>query len=78
MSQRLPRVTADEVILVIEKVGFVLVRQSGSHKIFRHSLGKRVTVPYHKGRVLHPKVLANILEDADLSREEFKKLLTGY
>jgi len=77
MSQRLPRVTADEIIRVLEKVGFALTRQSGSHKIYRSSTGKRVTVPYHKGRVLHPKVLASILRDADLSREDLKNLLVG-
>jgi len=75
VSQRLPRVTADEVIQVLEKVGFALARQTGSHKIYRSSAGKRVTVPYHKGRVLHPKVLASILKDANLGREEFKNLL---
>ena len=75
MSRRLPRVTADEVIRVIGKVGFALARQSGSHKIYRSSAGKRITVPYHKGKALHPKVLANILKDANLTREEFKNLL---
>ena len=75
MSQRLPRVTADEVIRVIEKIGFTLARQSGSHRIYRSSAGKRITVPYHKGKILHPKVLASILKDANLSREEFKNLL---
>jgi len=75
VSQGLPKVTADEIIRVLEKVGFAQARQSGSHKIYRSSAGKRVTVPYHKGKVLHPKVLASILKDADLSREEFKKLL---
>jgi predicted RNA binding protein YcfA (HicA-like mRNA interferase family) len=58
VSQRLPRVTADEIIRVLEKAGFAQARQSGSHKIYRSSTGKRVTVPYHKGKVLHPKVLA--------------------
>ena len=79
MSQRLPRVTADEIIQVLEKVGFALARQSGSHKIYKSSAGKRkrATVPYHKGKVLHPKVLVSILKDANLSREEFKSLLEG-
>jgi len=77
VSQRLPRVTADEIIRVLEKVGFTLARQSGSHKIYKSSTGKRVTVPYHKGKVLHPKMLASILKDANLSREEFKNLLVG-
>ena len=75
MSQRLPRVTADEIIRVLEKGGFTLARQSGSHKIYKNSTGKRVTVPYHKGKVLHPKVLTSILKDANLSREDFQNLL---
>jgi predicted RNA binding protein YcfA (HicA-like mRNA interferase family) len=32
MSERLPRATAAEAIRVLEKAGFLLVRQSGSHK----------------------------------------------
>jgi predicted RNA binding protein YcfA (HicA-like mRNA interferase family) len=43
---RLPRVTAQEIIRVLERRGFVMVRQSGSHKIFRNPEGTRVTVPY--------------------------------
>ena len=75
MSQRLPRVTAGEIIRVLEKAGFALARQSGSHKIYKSSTGKRVTVPYHRGKNLHPKVLVSILKDADLSREDLKNLL---
>ncbi len=75
MSSRLPRVTAAEVIKVLEQLGFQLVRQSGSHKIYRNESGKRVTVPYHQGKILHPKVLKSILRDADLTVDEFKKML---
>ncbi len=75
MSQRLPRVTADEIIRVLEKVGFALTRQSGSHKIYKNKEGKRVTIPYHPGKVLHPKVLKSILGDADLTIEKFKELM---
>ena len=66
MSEKLPRVTADEVIKALTRVGFSLVRQSGSHKIHKNLQGKRVTVPCHAGRILHPKVLKSILRDADL------------
>ncbi len=31
MSEKLPRVSAKEVIRVFEKIGFRLARQSGSH-----------------------------------------------
>ncbi len=75
MSARLPRVTAAEVIRVIERAGFFFVRQSGSHRIFKNQLGRRVTVAYHSGTVLHPKVLRSILRDAQLTVEDLGRLL---
>jgi predicted RNA binding protein YcfA (HicA-like mRNA interferase family) len=75
MSGKLPRVTAADVIKVLERLGFRLVRQSGSHKIYRNESGKRLTVSYHAGKILHPKVLKSILRDADLTVDEFKKML---
>ena len=44
---RLARLAAREIITIFEKAGFSLVRQSGSHKIYRKATGKRVTVPFH-------------------------------
>jgi predicted RNA binding protein YcfA (HicA-like mRNA interferase family) len=75
MMGKLPRVTAAEAIKVLERVGFLLVRQSGSHKIYKNREGKRVTVPYHTGRTLHPKVLQSILRDANLTVKRFRELL---
>lgn len=75
MTGKLPRVTALEVIKALERAGFFLARQSGSHKIYKNKEGKRVTVPYHAGKTIHPKVLQNILRDADLTVEECKELL---
>lgn len=70
MTERLPRVTANQVIRALEKVGFTLVRQSGSHKIFKNRAGRRVTVPHHSGETLHPKILRSILRDAELTIEQ--------
>jgi len=75
MTEKLLRVTAAEAIKALAKAGFSLARQSGSHKIYRNRGGKRVTVPYHSGKILHSKVLKNILEDADLTISEFKRLM---
>lgn len=72
---RLPRVTAAQIIRILERIGFVLVRQSGSHKIYRNTTGQRVTVPFHAGRILHPKTLQSILREADLSVDSFLELL---
>jgi predicted RNA binding protein YcfA (HicA-like mRNA interferase family) len=75
MTEKLPRITATEAIRVLERVGFSFSRQSGSHKIYKNREGKRATVPYHSGKILHPKVLASILRDADLTVEKLKELL---
>ena len=72
MSERLPRLTAKEIIRVLEKRGFFLARSSGSHLIYKNPQGKRVTVPAHAGKTLHPKVLQNILRDVDMTAEELK------
>ena len=72
---KLPRVTARQIIVALEKAGFSLVRQSGSHKIYRNAAGRRVTVPYHASKTLHPKLLKSILRDADLSSDALTKLL---
>jgi predicted RNA binding protein YcfA (HicA-like mRNA interferase family) len=75
MTERLPRVTANEVIRVLQNIGFFRARQSGSHKIFKNDQGARVTIPYHSGKTLHPKLLQSILKDADIMVEKFKALL---
>jgi len=40
---KLPRLTARQVIAALEKSGFSLARQSGSHMIYKNTAGKRVT-----------------------------------
>lgn len=75
MSPSLPAVRAAELTRALERAGFVLRRQKGSHQIWFHpQLKKRVSVPVHTGDV--PKgTLRQILRDADLSVEEFLALL---
>ena len=60
---------------VLEKLGFSLNRQSGSHQIYKNAAGKRATIPLHASKILHPKVLKSILRDAELSPEDLQRLL---
>jgi predicted RNA binding protein YcfA (HicA-like mRNA interferase family) len=69
---RLPRVTAQETIRVLERKGFTLPRQSVSHKIFKNSIGIRVNVPFHSGEILHPKLLKSNIEDAEISASDLE------
>lgn len=75
MGEKLPRLSATEITKILEKCGFTLVRQSGSHKIYKNIEGRRATVPFHSARILHPKVLKSILREAGLSIEKLKELL---
>jgi predicted RNA binding protein YcfA (HicA-like mRNA interferase family) len=72
---KLPRLSAREICAVLEKLGFSIARQSGSHIIYKNAEGKRATVPFHTSKILHPKVLKSILRDAGLTVDELSKLL---
>lgn len=67
MTERPPRLTAREIIRILERRGFALARSSGSHHIYKNAAGRRVTVSVHGHDILHPKVLQSILRDMDLT-----------
>jgi predicted RNA binding protein YcfA (HicA-like mRNA interferase family) len=58
---KLPRLTAPEAESILFKAGFVLLRTEGSHRIYLKE-GKRIVVPFHTGRILHPKIVKQILK----------------
>jgi predicted RNA binding protein YcfA (HicA-like mRNA interferase family) len=60
-----------EVIARLERLGFVEVRQRGSHKQFRHADGRVTTVPMHAGRDIAPALLRQICRDLGLTVVEF-------
>ena len=64
-----------QVIAALEQLGFVEVRQRGSHKQFRHGDGRVTTVPDHKGRDISPGLLRKILEDIRVKPEDFSSFL---
>jgi predicted RNA binding protein YcfA (HicA-like mRNA interferase family) len=63
----------DEVIIILERLGFSQIRQKGSHKQFRRPDGRGTTVPYHQGRDISPILLRQIAKDIGLTVEEFLK-----
>ena len=65
---KLPRWTAVEAERVLLAAGFELLRSKGSHRIY----GKgtlRVTVPFHSGASLHPKIIKQVLEAIEDARQ---------
>jgi len=76
MSDKLPRVTCDELLRVLKKGGFVSKRQKGSHlTMWRESDKRRVTIPIHPGREVPIGTLRSILRDANISVDDFRVLL---
>ncbi len=63
-----------EVAAILEKLGFVEIRQRGSHKQYRHTDGRRTTVPFHGGRDISPILLRQVAKDIGLTIEEFIQL----
>jgi predicted RNA binding protein YcfA (HicA-like mRNA interferase family) len=62
-----------EVIAILVALGFVEVRQRGSHKQFRHPDGRATTVPFHAGRDISPILLRQIAKDIGLTVHELLK-----
>ncbi len=64
---------ADEVERILEKYGFELTSQKGSHRKWRNlDLQLQVIVPYHKKRDLPIGTLRNIMKSADIPESEWK------
>ena len=75
MTTRLPTLKTTELIPALEKAGFEIMRQKGSHVRLAHADGRVVTVPLQPGHDIGRGLLRKILRDAELSRDEFIALL---
>ena len=71
----LRNISSRKIISALDKDGFVPDRQVGSHKLYKHPDGRRVTVTFHSsGQTFRPKTLKSMIEDearwteADLKR----------
>lgn len=62
-----------EVAAILLALGFVEVRQRGSHKQYRHPDGRGTTVPFHAGRDIAPSLLRKIARDIGLTVDQCLK-----
>lgn len=62
--------TAEKLLLAL---GFVKVRQKGSHAFYRHPDGKTTTLPHHKGKMLARPLLREILREIELTVDEYNR-----
>jgi predicted RNA binding protein YcfA (HicA-like mRNA interferase family) len=69
---KLPRISGAEALRALQKLGFVKVRQSGSHVIARRG-AKGCVIPMHAE--LKVGTLAGLLRQAEVSIDEFTAAL---
>ncbi|HDR17130.1 MAG TPA: type II toxin-antitoxin system HicA family toxin [Desulfobacteraceae bacterium] len=66
----LPTFKADEVIKSLQRHGFVIVRQKGSHVRLRHKDGRVTSVPDHPGQDIGKGLLRKIIRDTELTMDK--------
>ena len=75
MTKRLPSVRPQEVVRALERAGWEVARQKGSHlSLKKDGVAFLVTVPMHRREVPRGTLRA-IVEDAGLTIDEFVTLL---
>jgi predicted RNA binding protein YcfA (HicA-like mRNA interferase family) len=76
MSKELPSLKPKQVIVALERAGFVAKRQTGSHVIFyKPDIRHPITVPNHTSD-LPTGTLRAIIRQANLTVDEFISLLS--
>jgi predicted RNA binding protein YcfA (HicA-like mRNA interferase family) len=70
---KLPNLKGREVIKILFRYGFNVIRVKGSHHFLRHPDGRCTVVPVHAGELIGPGLLLKILRDAELDKNDLKK-----
>ena len=70
---KFPGLSGKEIIRALEKLGFRVARQSGSHVLMKRG-EKGCVVPNHK--VVKVGTVNGVLRQAEVSPDEFKKALS--
>ena len=70
-----PSLSGERLKKTLKKQGFVVIRIRGSHHFLRNPDGRCTVVPVHRGETVGPGLLAQILRDCDLTKEELRSVL---
>jgi predicted RNA binding protein YcfA (HicA-like mRNA interferase family) len=72
---KLPRLRGQQLITALRKAGFQVICVKGSHHFLKHLDGRCTVVPVHRGEVIGPGLMSQILRECDLTHDELLKLL---
>ncbi|MCJ7565042.1 MAG: type II toxin-antitoxin system HicA family toxin [Candidatus Aminicenantes bacterium] len=71
----IPKITGKKVISTLRKAGFEVIRIKGSHHFLRHQDGRCTVVAVHGGETIGRGLMRKILNDCEMTDEEFMKFL---
>jgi predicted RNA binding protein YcfA (HicA-like mRNA interferase family) len=72
----LRRPTGRELLAALQRLGWQVVAQRGSHAQLRHpTRDGRVTLPLHAGETIGPRLLHTVLVQAGMSVDELRDAL---
>ena len=71
---KLVTISGKELCKLLEKLGFQVVHQKGSHVRYKHPDGRLTVVPVHANEDLGKGLLNEILKQIKLEREDYEKL----
>lgn len=72
---KLPVVKASKLLRILKKFGFQEYHQAGSHIQLKHPDGRRTTIPHHPSKEIRRKTLKAIIDDLEMTVEEFTEAL---
>lgn len=68
-----PAITGAHLLKALRRLGFDLIRVKGSHHFLRHPDGRCTVVPIHRGETFGRGLLAQILRDCEITRDELQE-----
>ena len=71
---KLKTVTSVQICKLVESLGFVAIRQRGSHRFYRHEDGRTTIIPMHVGD-LDRSLVRKMLRDIELTIDEFNSMV---
>lgn len=72
---KLPIIEARKLLKILQKLGFYQHHQAGSHIQLKHPDGRRTTIPYHPSKEIRRGTLKAIIDDLNITVEDFISLV---
>jgi len=70
----LPILKFNELQKILKRLGYLPVRQKGSHVIFSNQSKNTITVPNHPSKTIGKGLLRKLIGDLDIDVSEFIKI----